>query len=52
MLKKILAGLLIAFIIYYIATNPDGAAHVVSGALSWFKTGAHSLSQFFSHLRL
>lgn len=52
MLKKILAGLLIAFIIYYIATNPHGAADLVSVAVSWFKAGAHSLSQFFSHLRL
>jgi hypothetical protein len=52
MLKKILTWGGIAFIIYYLATSPQGAAHVVDGALQWLKTAGNSLSNFLNHIKL
>ena len=52
MLKRILAWVFIAFAIYYIATSPDGAANVVTGALNWLKGAGSALAQFFNHVRL
>jgi hypothetical protein len=52
MLKKILTWGAIAFIIYYLATSPQGAAHVVDGALQWLKTAGNSLSNFLNHIKL
>jgi hypothetical protein len=52
MLKKILTWAAIAFVIYYLATNPHGAAHVVSGALTWLKTAGNALATFLNHIKL
>jgi hypothetical protein len=52
MLKKILTWGGIAFVIYYLATSPQGAAHVVDGAISWLKTAANSLGSFLNHIKL
>jgi hypothetical protein len=52
MLKKVLTWGGIAFVIYYLATSPQGAANVVSGALSWLQTAGNSLSQFLNHIKL
>lgn len=52
MLKKVLAWAGIAFVIYYLATSPDGAANVVSGAVSWLKSAGNSMSQFLNHIKL
>jgi hypothetical protein len=50
--KKVLTWLGIAFVIYYLATNPHGAANVVTGALNWLKTAGNSLAQFLNHIKL
>lgn len=46
MLKKILTWAAIAFVIYYLATDPHGAAGFVTGVLHWLKTAAGSLGKF------
>ena len=50
--KKVLTWAGIAFVIYYLATNPHGAANVVTGALSWLKSAGNSLAQFLNHVKL
>jgi hypothetical protein len=52
MLKKILTWAVVAFVIYYLATQPEGAAHVVDGAINWLKSAGNSLSQFLNHIKL
>ena len=52
MVKKVLTWAGIAFVIYYLATSPDGAAHVVTGALNWLKTAGNSMAQFLNHIKL
>lgn len=52
MLKKVLTWLGIAFVIYYLATSPNGAAHVVDGALNWLRSAGNSLATFLNHLNL
>jgi hypothetical protein len=52
MMKKVLAWAGVAFVIYYVATSPDGAANVVSGALHWLKSAGNSMSAFLNHIRL
>jgi hypothetical protein len=52
MLKKILTWGGIAFVIYYLATSPQGAAHVVDGAINWLKTAANSLGSFLNSIKL
>jgi hypothetical protein len=52
MLKKVLTWGGIAFVIYYLATSPDGAANVVTGAISWLKSAGDSMSQFLNHIKL
>ena len=51
-LKKVLTWAGIAFVIYYLATNPHGAANVVTGALDWLKTAGNSMAQFLNNLKL
>ena len=51
-LKKVLTWLGIAFVIYYLATNPHGAANVVTGALDWLKSAGNSMAQFLNNLKL
>lgn len=50
--KKVLTWAGIAFVIYYLATSPDGAANVVTGALSWLKSAGNSMAQFLNHIKL
>jgi len=52
MMKKVLTWAGIAFVIYYLATSPDGAANVVTGALDWLKAAGNSMAQFLNHLKL
>ncbi|MBG6090914.1 hypothetical protein [Actinomadura viridis] len=44
---KLAAG---AFVLWYIITRPDAAAHVVNSALSGLGGAAESMSQFVSAL--
>jgi len=52
MLKKVLAWGAVAFVIYYLATNPHGAAGFVTGVLAGLKEAAHSLASFLSGIKL
>ena len=52
MLKKVLAWAAVAFVIYYLATNPHGAAGLVTGVLNALKVAAHSLASFLSNIKL
>jgi len=51
-LKKVLTWAGIAFVIYYLATSPDGAANVVTGALNWLKSAGNSMAEFLNHIKL
>jgi hypothetical protein len=51
-LKKVLTWLGIAFAIYYLATNPHGAANVVTGALDWLKSAGNSMAKFLNNVKL
>jgi hypothetical protein len=50
--KKVLTWGAIAFVIYYLATSPTGAANVVTGAIDWLKSAGNSMSSFLNHVRL
>jgi len=50
--KKVLTWAGVAFVIYYLATNPQGAANVVTGAIDWLKSAGNSLAQFLDHIKL
>ncbi len=52
MLKKVLTWGAVAFVIYYLATSPQGAAGFVSGILGWLKSAAGALSMFLTHIKL
>jgi hypothetical protein len=51
-MKKVLMWLGIAFVIYYLATNPHGAANVVTGALDWLKSAGNSMAKFLNNIKL
>lgn len=52
MLKKVLTWGAIAFVVYYLATSPQGAANFVSGALAWLKSAGDAMSHFLSDIHL
>lgn len=52
MLRKILIWAAVAFVIYYLATSPTGAANVVTGALHWLKSAGNSMAAFLNHIKL
>lgn len=51
-MKKVLTWAGIAFAIYYLATDPQGAANLVTGVLNWLKSAGNSLAQFFNSIKL
>lgn len=50
MLKKILVWALVVFVVFYLLTDPNGAAAFVSHVLHGLKTAGKSLSTFVSKL--
>lgn len=50
MLKKVITWAIVVFIVYYLATNPHGAAAFVRGVFHWLEGAGHSLSQFVNSL--
>ena len=50
MFTRIIGWLAVAFAVWYLLTDPDGAAGVVLGILGALRDAAASLSQFASHL--
>jgi hypothetical protein len=49
-ITKLAAWALVAFAIYYLVTDPAGAASVVLGILSGLRQAANAVSSFASHL--
>ena len=49
MLTRIAGWLAVAFAVYYLVTDPDGAAGVVQGILHGLSSAADSLARFASH---
>jgi hypothetical protein len=50
MLTRIIGWLLAAFVVYYLLTNPDGAAGFAHSMLDGLRHVGNSLSDFLSHL--
>lgn len=50
MLKKVPTWAGIALVVYYLATSPDSAAHVVTGAVHWLASAGNSLAGFLGHI--
>lgn len=48
--KKVLTWVLIIFVVYYLATQPTGAAHFVHGVFNWLHSAGNSLATFVNHL--
>lgn len=51
-LKKILTWAGIIFVVYYLVTSPQGAAHIVDGALNWLKSAGNALGAFLNDIKL
>lgn len=49
-MKKYISWALIAFVIFYLLTSPQGAAHVVHSALDSLTSAGNSLSRFVNAL--
>lgn len=50
MLKKIIGWAIVIFIVYYLATDPHGAAHFVHGVFTWLQGAGRSLATFVNDL--
>jgi hypothetical protein len=50
MLPRIIGWVLVAFAVYYVVTNPDGAAGFVHSILDDLRNAGDSLSRFINQL--
>ncbi len=50
MLKKVITWAIVIFIVFYLATQPTGAANVVHHAYNGLHSAATSLATFVNHL--
>lgn len=50
MVKKIVIWALVAFAVYFLLSDPDGAARLVSHLFGDLRSAGHSLSSFVSSL--
>ena len=48
--KKIVTWLVVVFVVWYLFTDPDGAAKFGSHVLDALKSAGNSLSSFVSHV--
>ena len=48
--KKALSWVAIIFVVYYLATQPTGAAHFVHSVFGWLQGAGNSLSKFVNNL--
>jgi hypothetical protein len=48
--KKIVGWLLVVFVVFYLLTDPNGAAKFLSSVIHDLKSAGTSLSTFVSHL--
>ena len=49
-LKKVITWAIVVFIVYYLATDPHGAAVFVRGVFHWLEDAGHALAQFVNSL--
>ena len=50
MLRKVIAWAIVLFVVYYLATNPTGAAHALHQAFNGLKRAGDSMSRFVNKL--
>jgi hypothetical protein len=50
MMRKVLGWAFVAFLIFYLVSDPAGAAHAARGALNGLRSAGTSLSTFISGL--
>lgn len=48
--KKIVGWVIVAFVVFYLLTNPDGAAHFGQHVLNGLRSAGQSLAKFVSSL--
>jgi hypothetical protein len=48
--KTIVTWAIVIFVIYYLVSDPTGAAHAMRTAIDGLKSAGHSLSTFVSNL--
>jgi len=49
-LRKAIAWAIVIFIVYYLATEPSGAAHLLHAAFDGLKSAGNSMSRFVNKL--
>ena len=49
-LRKVITWAIVLFIIYYLATDPSGAANALHSAFNGLKSAGNSMSQFVNKL--
>jgi len=50
MLRKIVTWAIVIFIVFYLLTQPSGAAHVINNLLNLLKEAGNSLATFVNSL--
>ena len=50
MLKKIITWAIVIFVVYYLATNPTGAANFVTDAFNWLKSAGAAMATLVNSL--
>ena len=50
MLRKVITWAIVLFVVYYLATNPTGAAHALHQAFNGLKHAGDSMSRFVNKL--
>jgi hypothetical protein len=50
MLRKVITWAIVLFIVYYLVSNPHGAAGAVQSALHGLRSAGQSLSRFVDNL--
>ena len=48
--KKVLGWAVVLFVVFYLFTDPQGAAHLMTGLLDLLKKAGTSLATFFNSL--
>jgi hypothetical protein len=50
LLRKVITWAIVIFIIYYLATDPTGAAHALHGAFNGLRSAGNSMARFVNKL--
>ncbi len=49
-MRKVITWAIVVFIIYYLATDPTGAAHALHSAFNGLKSAGDSMARFVNQL--